>query len=135
MAKKVQAMVKLQIPAGAANPSPPVGWNLQERMSIIERGPADVCLALALVHHMAIANNVPLEMVAKFMHGLSKKGLVIEFIPKDDSQVQLLLSSREDIFTEYTKEGFEAAFGKFFKIKESKLIPGSKRTLYAMESK
>jgi len=25
MAKKIQAMVKLQIPAGAANPSPPVG--------------------------------------------------------------------------------------------------------------
>src|SRR5258706_16021036 len=30
MAKKVQAMVKLQIPAGKANPSPPVGPALGE---------------------------------------------------------------------------------------------------------
>jgi hypothetical protein len=117
------------------NPSPSLGWNLEERLSLIDRGPADVCLALALVHHMAIANNVPLDLVATFMRGLSKRGLVIEFIPKEDSQVQLLLSSREDIFDQYTKEGFEAAFSKFFKIKDQKLIPGSKRTLYAMECK
>ena len=31
MAKKVQAMVKLQIPAGKANPSPPVGPALGQR--------------------------------------------------------------------------------------------------------
>jgi hypothetical protein len=117
------------------NPSPAIGWNGEERMSLFERGPADVCLALALIHHMAIANNVPLVMVARFMRGLSKKGLVIEFVPKEDSQVQLLLSSREDIFADYTKEGFEKAFSQYFKIKESKLIPGSKRTLYVMESK
>ncbi len=117
------------------NPSPALGWNSQERMSLLERGPADVSLALALIHHMAIANNVPLEMVARFMHGVSKKSLVIEFVPKEDSQVQLLLSSREDIFVDYTKEGFEIAFSKYFTIKECKLIPGSKRHLYLMASK
>jgi len=27
MAKKVDALIKLQVPAGGANPSPPVGWS------------------------------------------------------------------------------------------------------------
>ena len=37
MAKKVQAMVKLQIPAGKANPSPPVGPALgQHGVNIME---------------------------------------------------------------------------------------------------
>jgi hypothetical protein len=116
------------------NPSPALGWNHQERLSLSERGPVDVVLALALVHHMAIANNVPLEKVATFMHSLTKKGLVIEFIPKQDSQVQLLLSSRQDIFDTYTKEGFEAAFRPYFTINESKLIPGTKRWLYRMST-
>lgn len=116
------------------NPSPAIGWNGQERQSLFERGPADLVLALALVHHMAIANNVPLAMVADFMRRLAKKALVIEFIPKEDSQVQKLLASREDIFSDYTKDGFEAAFSKFFKIKDSKHIAGSKRWLYLMEA-
>lgn len=117
------------------NPSPAIGWDNQERMSLVERGPADTVLALALIHHICIANNVPLPMAAQFMHGLTKKALVIEFVPKEDSQVQLLLSSREDIFVDYTKEGFEAAFGQYFSIGEAKKIQGSKRWLYVMLTK
>jgi hypothetical protein len=135
LVKKQQETHLYPVMQDFTNPSPAIGWNGQERMSLFERGPVDAVLALALVHHLAIANNVPLTMVASFMRGLAKKGLVIEFIPKEDSQVQLLLSSREDIFVDYTKEGFEAAFSQYFKIKEAKLIPGSKRTLYLMEAK
>jgi large subunit ribosomal protein L11 len=37
MAKKVQALVKLQVPAGAANPSPPIGPALgQQGVNIME---------------------------------------------------------------------------------------------------
>ncbi len=43
------------------NPSPALGWALEERRSLVQRGPADLIMALALVHHLAIGNNVPLE--------------------------------------------------------------------------
>jgi hypothetical protein len=33
------------------NPSPPLGWAHHERMSLVERGPADTVMALALIHH------------------------------------------------------------------------------------
>ena len=37
MAKKVQAYIKLQVPAGAANPSPPIGPALgQQGVNIME---------------------------------------------------------------------------------------------------
>jgi hypothetical protein len=84
------------------------------------------------VHHLAISNNVPLPDLAAFFAGLGR-WLVIEFVPKSDSQVQRLLVSREDIFPSYTEEGFEAAFGTQFSIREKCPIQGSQRTLYWME--
>ncbi|MDX1436004.1 MAG: hypothetical protein R3335_04290, partial [Anaerolineales bacterium] len=42
------------------NPTPAIGWNSAERMSLKERGPVEAVLALALIHHLAISNNVPL---------------------------------------------------------------------------
>ena len=53
---------------------------------------AAVALALALVHHLAISNNVPLRQVAQYLSRLGRK-LIIEFVPKSDSQVQRLLAS------------------------------------------
>ncbi|MFH1524179.1 MAG: class I SAM-dependent methyltransferase, partial [Chloroflexota bacterium] len=88
------------------NPSPALGWENRERDSFLERGPVDAVLALALVHHLAISNNVPLERVAEFFAKCGK-WLIVEFVPKSDSQVQKLLRSRKDIFGEYTRAGFE----------------------------
>src|SRR4030042_4494997 len=50
-----------------ANPSPSIGWENKERMSLRERGPGDGVLALALVHHLAISNNIPLSRIAGFL--------------------------------------------------------------------
>jgi len=58
---------------------------------------------------------------------------IIEFIPKNDSQVQRLLTTREDIFEDYTKENFEKEFSKYFKINEFINIQESERVLYHME--
>jgi hypothetical protein len=114
------------------NPSPAIGWENRERMSILERGPADTVLALALVHHLAISNNVPLDRIADFLARLCS-WLIIEFVPKSDPKVQRLLSTREDIFPHYTRQGFEKEFGKRFVVKRSEQIRNSKRILYLME--
>ncbi len=116
------------------NPSPALGWHNRERQSLAERAPADALLALALIHHLAISNNVPLSLLAGYLHDLGQK-LIIEWVPKEDSQVQRLLSSRQDIFSGYHQEGFEAAFGEFFTIQEKAPIKESRRVIYLMESK
>lgn len=111
------------------NPSPGLGWAHAERDAFLARGPVDVALALALVHHLAIGNNVPLPQVAAFFAGLCRT-LIIEFVPKEDSQVSRLLVTREDIFTDYTQEAFEQAFAAYFTQQEAVRVGDSLRTLY-----
>jgi ribosomal protein L11 methylase PrmA len=113
------------------NPSPALGWAHRERHSLEERGPADVLLALAVVHHLAIGHNLPFERVASFLARLGRH-LIVEFVPKTDSQVQRLLRGRPDIFPDYTAENFEAAFRSCFRIERTVPVADSERTLYLM---
>lgn len=115
-----------------SNPSPDLGWHNHERRSLFKRGPVDLVLALALVHHLAISNNVPLEQIAHFLADLGQ-WLVIEFVPKDDPQTQKLLASREDIFDDYSQERFDEVFGSFYQIEDSTIIEDTNRTLYLLK--
>ena len=111
------------------NPSPAIGWGNEERQSFLQRGPVDVTMALALIHHLAISNNLPLRYVSKTFAGMAEN-LIIEFVPKEDSQVKRLLSSRDDIFDSYHKEGFLNAFLQDFDLQEEFRVPGTERTIY-----
>jgi hypothetical protein len=91
-------------------------------------------MALALIHHLAVANNVPLDRAASYLGDLGE-WLIIEFVPKDDPMVQRLLASREDIFADYTREGFERAFSTRFSIERTDELSGSGRVLYLMRGK
>jgi len=91
-------------------------------------------MALALIHHLAISNNVPLASVAQFFASAARWAIV-EFVPKSDSQVKRLLATRKDIFGQYTEAGFEQAFSGYFTIAEKAAIPGSERTLYLFKRK
>lgn len=117
-----------------ANPSPGLGWAHRERRSLEERGPADALLALALVHHLAIGRNIPLDRIAEYFARLGRS-LVVEFVPKSDSQVQRLLRNREDVFGDYHREGFEAGFGRYFRIESVHPVLGSERVIYSMRSR
>lgn len=132
--KKDKVFNVLPLVADITSPSPAIGWENRERMALTERSLPDMVMALALIHHLAIANNLPLANIAAFFSGLGKH-LIVEFVPKEDSQVQKLLASRDDIFPGYTEEGFRSAFGQFFRIVESRKIEGSVRTLFRMERK
>ena len=116
------------------NPSPGIGWCNRERMTVTQRGPADAVLALALIHHLAISNNLPFGKIADF---LSETGewLIVEYVPKSDSQVQRLLATREDVFSEYTKEDFEREFGKRFSIVKALELKQSGRIMYLMRNR
>jgi hypothetical protein len=117
-----------------ANPSPALGWAHRERLSWTERGPADVVLALAIVHHLAIGNNVPFARIAELLQAVGTH-LIIEFVPKADSQVQRLLATREDVFSDYSQASFEHAFGQSFHILRSMPVRDSQRVIYLMRGR
>ena len=113
------------------NPSPGIGWDNKERYSFLERGHPQLVFALALIHHLAISNNLPLGKLAKSFFEMTEY-LLIEFVPKSDSMVKHLLSTREDIFLDYHESGFEDSFCKYFKIISKEQIVNSERIMYLM---
>jgi hypothetical protein len=115
-----------------ANPSPAIGWGLEERASFLDRHEPDVMLGLALVHHLAIGNNVPLPGVARLFARMAPSAIV-EFVPKDDPMTRRLLAARPDIFEHYTIDGFREAFGGPFRIVRETPVADSPRTLFLLE--
>ncbi len=116
------------------NPSPGLGWAHTERRSLVDRANADTVLALALIHHLAISRNLPLNRLADFFRSLGPN-LVIEFVPKGDPMVEKLLATREDIFPDYTIDGFRTAFGRLYRIDEEAPIEGVTRVLFRMSAR
>jgi ribosomal protein L11 methylase PrmA len=112
------------------DPSPGLGWKNQERSPLAERivSSADCVFALALIHHIVLANNVPLS---EFMSSLpvSSKYLCIEFIDKTDPMVVGMLRNREDVFSEYNKENFERELATNYEIIDQRPLKDS-RTIY-----
>lgn len=116
------------------NPSSNLGFAEKERDSFSSRFRVDYVLALALIHHLRIANNIPFYNIAEYFNNLGEN-LIIEYIPKEDSQIEKMLLNREDIFKDYNKNNFEKSFKKFYNIIKEKKIEGSMRTLYLMKRK
>lgn len=113
----------------AANPSPDQGWRQQERRGLSARGPADAVLALALVHHLAIGRNVPLNEIAEWLTAQAPAG-AIEFVQKDDPTVRLMLTSRADIFDTYSEATFAGALRRCARIVATERISSTGRCLF-----
>lgn len=111
-----------------ANPSPFQGWAQRERYGLQERANADGIIALALIHHLAIARNVPLPDAVRWLVGLAPHG-VIEFVPKEDPMVRELLRLREDIFPQYTQDNFLACVKSLANIDQTATITSTARLL------
>lgn len=134
LVKKNKEKFMLPLRMDLTNPSPDLGWHNAERESMQARGPVDLVMALALIHHLAISNNVPLVDVADYFADLGKY-LIVEFVPKSDSQVKRLLASRLDIFPDYTLEGFRQAFEHHYLLIDETPIDACERTVFLMKRK
>lgn len=116
------------------NPSPSLGWGGIERYSFYQRSLPNVVMALAIIHHLAITGNNPLDSIAYNFAKLSEY-LIIEFVPKDDEKVKVLLMNREDIFPDYTQDKFEEIFSTLYHIEQRVPSAHSFRTFYLMKRK
>jgi hypothetical protein len=131
---ETQTANMLPLVQDVANSSPGLGFMGTERESIFERGPADVVMALAIIHHLAIGRNLPLPRLAEFLAATGKQ-VIIEFVPKGDSKVDILLASRRDVFPTYDEKHFEQAMSQYFTLVEKKPIQSTKRTMYLYKRK
>ena len=112
-----------------ANPSASQGWAQAERRGLLERGPADVTLALGLMHHLVLAAQVPLAGVAGFL-AQATRSLIIEFVPMSDPQASLLASRLHGGGHQYDQDDFERHFSARFRVVAREPVPGTERIVY-----
>jgi ribosomal protein L11 methylase PrmA len=116
----------------AMDPSPSRGWLGRERESLFGRGLPDAVMALAFLHHLALARNVPLDEAIGFVVDLAPQGIV-EFVPKSDPTVVRMLALKGDLFPGYDEAAFADALQRRARIVRREVISASGRTLYAFE--
>lgn len=115
-----------------ANPSPDQGWHGLERRGLLSRGPADLVLCLALMHHLAITENVPLPRFAEWLGAQTSSRAIVEFVPQDDPMARHLLRTRDGSARPYDEESFRAALDPHFVIETVEPLPSSDRVLYVL---
>ena len=78
-----------------SDPSPGLGWRSRERPPFVERVRPDLVLCLAVVHHLALTNTVPLDEIVAFLADFGAP-LVVEFPHRDDVMAARLLARKRD---------------------------------------
>jgi SAM-dependent methyltransferase len=117
------------------DPSGGIGWRNRERAPFAERVRPDVTLALALVHHLAIAANVPLGEVLGWLASFGGR-TVVEFPHTEDVQVKRLLANKPaGLFDDYRRDVFEALLAERFLVHRQATLPAGTRTIYLVEPK
>lgn len=122
----------LPIAVDLANPSPDQGWQGLERRGLLARGPADLVLCLALMHHLVITENVPLPRFADWLASLTSGLAIVEYVPPSDPMARRLLHTRDGALRAYDEEAFRAALGHHFDVEAVEPLPASDRVLYVL---
>ena len=112
-----------------SDPSPGLGWRWLERRTPVDRGLPDLVLFLALVHHVVLGANVPLDELVAWLAGLSEH-LLIEWVDRDDPMVGRLLLNKEDLFVDYERDNFERLLEERFEILSRRELGSGTRVLY-----
>ncbi len=120
-----------------ARPSPALGWRNGETFGFLDRaeGRFDVVLLLAVLHHLAITEGVPLPELFEVFAGIAKRAIVAEFVPPSDSMFQRLIANKEHLIPRLGREAFEAAFAPFFKSVAVQEAPAGGRVLYLLRKR
>jgi len=116
-----------------AETSPNLGVNEKEIYNIFSRAKSEMVLALAVEHHLHITNHISLSQIAEMFSMFSSQHLITEFIPANDSKVQLLIKNRDKDLSTYTLELYKSALEKYFKIIEETKLASSDRILILLQ--
>ena len=116
-----------------ADPSTGLGWRGRERPGFTDRVRPDLVLCLAVVHHLALTNTVPLPMIVDLLADFDAP-LVVEFPHRDDPMAaRLLARKRAGLFDHYDLPQWEEALAARFNVTERIPAPSGRRTLYRCE--
>ncbi len=113
-----------------AQPTPAVGWENRESLSFLERaeGRFDMVMMLAVIHHLLLTSQIPLKEIAALCARLTRRGVIVEWVPGGDPRFAELVRGREALYAGLTEEAFRAAMAAHFEVREEKRL-GNGRVL------
>jgi SAM-dependent methyltransferase len=117
-----------------AQPTPATGWENRECASFLSRciGHFDTVMMLAVLHHLLLGNQIPLEGVASLAAELTSHNLILEWVPPTDPKFQEILRGRDDIYAHITEAAFREAFARYFAIVRERTLTNG-RILFHFE--
>ncbi len=120
-----------------ARPSPAIGWRNRECASFLDRarGGFDLVMMLAVVHHLAVSERIPLDEIFALAAETTREYLLIEFVGSDDPCFKRIVRGRERLYSHLSREGFQAAAGKHFEPVTSARIDGMERWIYLLRKR
>jgi SAM-dependent methyltransferase len=119
-----------------AHPTPAAGWENREYASFLSRctGHFDTVMMLAVLHHLLLRNQIPMDRVASLCSNLTTRHLIVEWVPPTDAKFRELLRGREAIYTHINEAAFRDAFGEHFTTLDE-LALGNGRTMLYLQKK
>lgn len=120
--------------ANIARPTPAVGWNNREQMSLLDRlrGNFDFVLMLAVIHHLILREQVPLSHIAELCASLTRRWLLVEWVPPSDPMYQEWLRGRDDLYGQLAENDLLHALAPHFQLRRRELL-GNQRVLLLLE--
>ena len=119
-----------------AHPSPAVGWENREYASFLNRcvGHFDTVMMLAVLHHLLLRNQVPMDRIAELCDSLTTRHLILEWVPPTDAKFRELLRGRDAIYGHITETAFRDAFVEYFTIVDE-LTLANGRTMFHLQKR
>lgn len=119
----------LTLVQNVADPSPSWGWRNNERTDLRTRARPDLVLCLALIHHVVISANIPLEEFIGWLADTSDQ-IIIEYVSRSDDKVEALLRNKQDKYADYSRKNLESQLQKHYRIMRQLSLESGNRFLY-----
>jgi SAM-dependent methyltransferase len=120
--------------ANIARPTPAAGWRNQEQLSVLERlsGRFDMVLMLAVIHQLILREQVPLGHIGELCACLTRRWLILEWVPPSNPMFQEWLRGRDDLYGHLSEADLTHAFAPWFHIVDRATL-SNQRTLLLLE--
>ncbi|HVU46503.1 MAG TPA: class I SAM-dependent methyltransferase [Terracidiphilus sp.] len=120
--------------ANIARPTPAAGWRNREHLSLLDRlsGRFDMVLMLAVIHHLILREQLPLAHIGDLCACLTRRWLIIEWVPPSDPMYQEWLRGRDHLYGHLSEDDLMQAFAPHFLAAGRKAL-GNGRVLLLLE--
>ena len=124
----------LTLNADLARPTPAAGWENAEQSALLDRleGQFEMVMLLAVIHHLILMEQIPLEKIMALCARLTKKHLIVEWVPVSDPMYQSLMRGRDELYGALTEADLMTAAAAYFHPVRQQAL-GNGRILFLLE--